>query len=124
MPPAPISFTLDLEDHRPNETAELRYPTVMRAVLDWLDERSVRGTVFVVGEVAEAQPDLVREVAARGHEIALHCWRHVPLTALDPDTFRHETSKAKALLEELSGSSVCGYRAPTLSLLPATACAV
>ena len=41
----------------------------------------MRGTFFVVGEVAERAPELVREVAAPGHEVGLHGWRHVPLTA-------------------------------------------
>src|SRR5262249_6414345 len=120
----PITFTLDLEDHRPSDDAELRYPMVMRRVLDWLEARKVRGTVFVVGEVADAQPDVVRDVARRGHEIALHCWRHVPLTELDPQTCRAETAKAKALLEEVTGQSVLGYRAPTFSLVPSTVWAV
>lgn len=119
-----ITFTLDLEDHRPDDSAELRYPDVMRRVLDWLDDRSIRGTVFVVGEVAQAQPDLVREIASRGHEIALHCWRHVPLTELSPAVFRDETSRAKAMLEELSEEPVAGYRAPTFSLVPSTVWAV
>ncbi|MBI2705402.1 MAG: polysaccharide deacetylase family protein [Actinobacteria bacterium] len=119
-----ITFTLDLEDHRPDGSAELRYPTVMRRVLDWLDERSIRGTVFVVGEVAEAQPDLVRDIADRGHEIALHCWRHVPLTELSPAVFRDETTRAKAMLEDLSSAPVAGYRAPTFSLVPSTAWAI
>ena len=124
MTTAPVTFTLDLEDHRPDEHAELRYPAVMREVLDWLDDRSIRGTVFVVGEVAESQPDLVCEVATRGHEVALHCWRHVPLTELDPGTFRDETAKAKALLEDLTGTAVGGYRAPTFSLVPSSVWAV
>jgi peptidoglycan-N-acetylglucosamine deacetylase len=115
-----VTFTLDLEDHRPDEHAELRYPKIMVPILDWLDRLSVTGTVFVVGEVAEASPDLVREVASRGHEIALHCWRHTPLTELDRATFREETAKAKDLLEGLSGEAVVGYRAPTFSLVPST----
>lgn len=120
----PITFTLDLEDHRPSDAAELRYPAAARQVLEFLDERNITGTFFVVGAVAEAQPDLVREIAAAGHELALHGWRHVPLTDLDPATFRAETAKGKALLEDLTGQEVVGYRAPTFSLTPRTVWAV
>lgn len=113
-----VTFTLDLEDHRPSPDAEERYPTLTRGVLDFLDARSVRGTFFVVGETATAHPDLVREVAARGHEIGLHGWRHEPLTELDPEEFRRETTRGKAVLEDLAGAPVVGFRAPTFSLVP------
>lgn len=116
----PITFTLDLEDHQPDEHAEVRYPRVCREVLDFLDERNVRGTFFVVGTVARDEPDLVREIAARGHELALHGWRHVPLTELDPVSLRAEAAEGKARLEALGGAAVVGYRAPTFSLVPAT----
>ncbi len=121
---APLTFTLDLEDHRPDDSHPLRYPTVMRQVLDLLESRNVTGTIFVVGEVAQAEPELVKEVAARGHEIGLHSWRHVPVTELDPERFRAETAKGKALLEDLTGLPVDGFRAPTFSLVPSSLWAV
>lgn len=121
---APITFSLDLEDHRPDESAELRFPQITRRVLDFLDERNIVGTFFVVGQVAETEPDLVREVAARGHELGLHAYRHVPLTELDPDRFREETARGKAAIEDLTGDEVVGFRAPTYSLVPASIWAV
>jgi polysaccharide deacetylase family protein (PEP-CTERM system associated) len=118
---APVTFTLDLEDHRPDGSAEFRVPAVTRRVLAFLRDRRITGTFFVVGELAEQAPDLVREIASDGHEIALHAWRHVPLTELDPDQFRRETAKGMALLEDLSGAKVEGFRAPTFSLVPDSA---
>jgi peptidoglycan-N-acetylglucosamine deacetylase len=117
-PAEPVTFTLDLEDHRPSHAHEVRYPRVTREVLDFLDAREVRGTFFVVGEVADAQPDLVREVAARGHEVGLHGWRHVPLTDLDEAQLRRDVARGKSLLEELAGRPVVGFRAPIFSLVP------
>jgi len=119
-----ITFTLDLEDHRPSTAVAERYPELTRRVLGFLDERAVRGTFFVVGEVAEAHPELVREIAGRGHELALHGWRHVPLTELDPDRLREEVRRGKDLLEQLCGASVEGFRAPTFSLVPSSRWAV
>ena len=119
-----VTFTLDLEDHRPSPDAPVRYPALTREVLDFLDARDVRGTFFVVGETAEASPDLVREVAARGHEVGLHGWRHQPLTELDPDAFGADVARGKALLEDLTGEPVVGFRAPTFSLVPESRWAV
>jgi polysaccharide deacetylase family protein (PEP-CTERM system associated) len=119
-----VTFTLDLEDHRPSTDAPERYPALTREVLDFLDAREVRGTFFVVGETAEAHPELVREVAARGHEVGLHGWRHQPLTELMPDELRADVTRGKALLEELTDGPVCGFRAPTFSLVPESRWAV
>jgi polysaccharide deacetylase family protein (PEP-CTERM system associated) len=119
-----VTFTLDLEDHRPSPDAPERYPALTREVLDFLDARAVHGTFFVVGETAAAHPELVREVADRGHEVGLHGWRHQPLTELDPDGFRDDVTRGKALLEELAGAPVRGFRAPTFSLVPESRWAV
>jgi polysaccharide deacetylase family protein (PEP-CTERM system associated) len=124
MPSAGITFTLDLEDHRPNESSEFRVPAVTRRVLGSFEHLRVTGTVFAVGEVAEQVPELVRDIAAAGHELALHAWRHTPLPELSPEQFRQETAKGKALLEDLVQQPVSGYRAPIFSLTPASAWAV
>src|SRR5690606_293026 len=97
------------------------YPDITRELLDWLDERSIRATVFVVGEVAVADPGLVREVAARGHELGLHNWTHVTLPRQTPEGFRDGVRRGKAVVEDLTGHEVLGFRAPTGSLVPASA---
>ena len=117
---AAITFTLDLEDHRPDEQAELRYPSVTRSILEHLAARDITGTFFVVGVVAEAEPDLVRDIAAAGHEVALHGWRHIPLVDHTPDSMRDDITRGKAFLEDLTGGPVVGYRAPTFSLVEST----
>ena len=119
-----ITFTLDLEDHRPVREGAERYPAITRTVLEFLAERSVRGTFFVTGEIAENSPDLVRDVAEHGHELAFHGFHHVPFTQLEPDQLREEAKRAKALLEDLGGHEVLGFRAPTFSLVPESRWAV
>ena len=96
MTPPAITFTLDLEDHRPDDRAELRFPAMSRRILDHLSDRGVRATVFIVGEIGRSHPELVSEVAAGGHEIGLHAWRHVPLTHVDPATFRDSVRRFMA----------------------------
>jgi polysaccharide deacetylase family protein (PEP-CTERM system associated) len=122
---APLTFSLDVEDHRPPDaTWPARFPDYTRRVLAFLADRGIRGTFFVVGEVGADHPDLVRDIVAGGHEVALHSWRHVALTEVDPDTFRTEVVRGKAVLEDVSGQPVVGYRAPTASLVPSTSWAV
>jgi len=123
--PKPITFTFDIEDHRPSGDAwPARYPELTRRVLDWMDAREITATVFVVGELALEHPDLIREVAARGHEIGLHNWQHIQLTVQQPEDFRAGVRRGKALLEDVTGTEVIGFRAPTGSLVPQTAWAI
>ena len=116
-----ITFTLDLEDHRPGEHAELRYPAVTDQLLDDLEQWGVIGTVFVVGDVVRDQPDLVARVAARGHEIGLHGATHTPLPDVGPDTFRTVTAEATDRLAQTIQAPVSGFRAPIFSLVPESA---
>jgi polysaccharide deacetylase family protein (PEP-CTERM system associated) len=121
----PVTFTLDLEDVRTSADQPDRVPAVTTRVLDRMAQRGVRGTVFVVGELARAHPDLVRRAHADGHEIGLHAHRHVGLDKMGgPDAFARDTAAAKAELEDLVGTPVVGYRAPIMSLVPATSWAV
>jgi peptidoglycan-N-acetylglucosamine deacetylase len=118
--PRPLTFTFDVEDHRPDEQSELRMLDACREVLAFCAERGVVGTVFVVGEVVRDHPGLVREIAAQGHELGLHGWRHTPIPELTPDVFREETRRGRELLAEVSGQEVSGFRAPTFSLVKTT----
>jgi peptidoglycan-N-acetylglucosamine deacetylase len=122
-PAAPITFTLDVEDYSP-AGMPARANTVIPRVLELLAQQSAHGTFFVVGQFAEAEPAVVKTIAAAGHEVALHAYRHVPLTQLSPDTFRTETARGKAFLEDLCGQPVVGFRAPTFSLVPESRWAV
>lgn len=114
-------FTLDLEDHRPDERAEVRFPALVESICDALDAAGVRGTVFVVGELVTSHPEVVASVAARGHEIGLHGARHVPLPEVGPRRFAAETAEARDRLEQAAGAPCRGYRAPIFSLVPDSA---
>jgi polysaccharide deacetylase family protein (PEP-CTERM system associated) len=113
---AGITFTLDLE----SSGDQRRHVAITRRLIDRLAELGVRGTAFVVGEDAQEDPELVRAVAAAGHEIGLHGWNHAALTTLDPATLRGDLARGKGLLEDLSGGDVVGFRAPMFSLVPAS----
>jgi polysaccharide deacetylase family protein (PEP-CTERM system associated) len=111
-----LTFTLDLEDHRPNASHAKRYPDITRAILEFLEVRGIEATVFVLGRLAREDPALIREIAQAGHEIAFHSFAHVHLTEETPERFERETADNKEFLEDLIGRPVIGYRAPAFSL--------
>ena len=76
----------------------------------------VRATFFVLGWVAERCPDLIRRIAAAGHEIASHGYGHDLLDSLSPSEFRADVEQSKGMLEEITGVEVRGYRAPSFSI--------
>lgn len=89
----------------------------MRQLLDMLEQAGARGTFFVLGWVAHHQPEAVREITAAGHEVASHGWGHERVTTLSREEFRASVRDSKAALEDLSGSPVFGYRAPSFSII-------
>lgn len=97
---------------------ESRVCTNTTRLLDLFDEFKVRSTFFILGWVAERHPALVREIAARGHEIASHGYAHRLIYDQTPTAFRDDVRRAKHLLEDASGHVVNGYRAPSYSVTP------
>ncbi len=87
-----------------------------RRLLDLFDQHGVRATFFVLGWVAERQPQLVQEIAQRGHEVAAHSYWHRLVFEMSPEEFRQDLKRVHNLLEDLIGSPVIGYRAPTYSI--------
>ncbi|ODT44232.1 MAG: hypothetical protein ABS70_06010 [Nitrospira sp. SCN 59-13] len=73
-------------------------------------------TLFTTGQVARDQPDLVRAMAAQGHEIACHSDQHENVYTLDRAGFLHNLRRAKDALETAGGQPVIGYRAPNFSI--------
>jgi polysaccharide deacetylase family protein (PEP-CTERM system associated) len=85
-------------------------------ILDLFDEHHAKATFFVLGWVAERHVSLVRQIRARGHEIACHSYLHQSLYKLSLQQLRDDTSKAKHILEDITGEKVSGYRAPSFSI--------
>jgi len=97
-----------------------RVETNTQRILELFAEHEVHATFFVLGWVAERYPGLVREIADAGHEVASHGFSHVRVTQQQPHEFRSDISKTKALLEDISGTEVCGYRAASYSIVKDT----
>ena len=97
---------------------ELRVEKNTNELLDLLDSFStpIQATFFILGWVAERYPDLVREIQKRGHEVASHGFDHHLCYNQSPDDLRDDLLRSKELLEDLTGSQVAGYRAPSFSI--------
>jgi len=87
-----------------------------RRLLDLFDRHNVKVTHFVLGWVAERYPGLIREIDARGHEVASHGYSHQLVYNQTPEIFRKETTKSKAILEDTLSKRVTGYRAASYSI--------
>lgn len=85
-------------------------------VLDLLAEHGVQATFFVLGCLAQGYPSLVRRIVSDGHELASHGFDHVRVTQLSRDAFRDDVARTKAILEDIGGIAVRGYRAPSYSI--------
>jgi len=96
---------------------ESRVAANTRRLLDLFDESGVKGTFFTLGWIAAHHGELVREIAARGHEIASHGYNHQLIYMLTPRQFREDVHAAKAALEDASGQPVIGFRAPSFSIV-------
>jgi polysaccharide deacetylase family protein (PEP-CTERM system associated) len=90
-------------------------------LLALLEEGGARATCFVLGEIAECFPQLIQRIASGGHELGVHGWHHHRLHELTRDAFRGYIVRAKALVEDITGTPVLGYRAVAMSLTRETA---
>lgn len=98
------------------DSMESRVAANTDRLLAIFDEFGVRATFFVLGWVGRRHPQLVRRIAAAGHEIASHGYAHRLVYDQTPAAFRADVRRAKTVLEQLCGRRVAGYRAPSYSI--------
>ncbi|MEW8324167.1 MAG: XrtA system polysaccharide deacetylase [Candidatus Thiodiazotropha taylori] len=85
-------------------------------ILKIFDDNSIKGTFFVLGWVAERNHKLITEISELGHEVACHGYSHDLVYNQTPDKFLEETRKSKAILEDIIGKPIKGYRAASYSI--------
>jgi polysaccharide deacetylase family protein (PEP-CTERM system associated) len=101
-----------------------RLEAAVERILQLLADHEAGATFFVLGWVARHERAVVEKIARAGHEVASHGMTHAMLHRLTPDEFGRELADSKAILEDISGRPVIGYRAPTFSITRATAWAI
>ena len=85
-------------------------------ILELLTETGVHATFFTLGWIAERYPQMVGRIVSCGHEVASHGYAHDRANALTPEAFFADVALAKAVLEDIAGTAVQGYRAPSFSI--------
>lgn len=95
---------------------ECRLPLATERALDLCDSLGATATWFCLGDQARRHPELLRRIVARGHRLGLHGLTHRRVFELDRAGFRTSIREGRALIEDLSGQPVRGYRAPEWSL--------
>ena len=95
---------------------ELRVGDNVARILDLFDEAGVKATFFTLGWVAERNRAAMQSIVNRGHELASHGYDHTRVFTLTRNQFSADIAKARAILEDASGTAVTGYRAPSFSI--------
>lgn len=122
------ALTIDVEDyfqvsalapHFPREqwdSVPCRVERNVELILGLLEECGAQATFFTLGWVAERYPQLIRRIADAGHEVASHGYGHERASAQTPEQFGADIRLARAVLEDITGRAVVGYRAPSFSI--------
>ena len=122
------ALTIDVEDYfqvsafAPHidraewDQRECRVERNVHRILDLLDRHETKATFFTLGWVAQRYPQLVKQIVARGHELASHGYGHERASDLTEQAFTEDIRSAKAILEDLAGHPILGYRAPSFSI--------
>jgi polysaccharide deacetylase family protein (PEP-CTERM system associated) len=130
-----LSFDVE-EHHRIEAAAHLSCPAGLkqdyadrmerttRELLEKLAKANTLATFFIVGEIAETHPQLVRDIAAAGHEVGSHSYDHTSIRNQNAASFAADLRRSVEALEHVTGIKVVGYRAPTFSIIRKTAWAV
>ncbi|WP_411817676.1 XrtA system polysaccharide deacetylase [Hyphococcus sp. DH-69] len=95
---------------------KLRVGETTRRCLDLFERNDVRATFFTLGWVAERDKSLIREIVDRGHELASHGYDHTKVNQQSREEFAADIKKTKAMLEDIGGIAVRGYRAAGFSI--------
>ncbi len=125
-PPTTLLLSVDFEDWHQLVRRRLGAPGWQQpgpalerqtdALLGLLDELGAKATFFILGMAARAHPALPKEIVARGHEIGCHGDQHLPVHRQTPAEFAEDLKAARETIEELTGCTPRGYRAPAFSI--------
>ena len=78
--------------------------------------RTLSATFFVLCWITRRLPRLIREIAARGHEVASHGCHHGLPTKIPVNRLKAELLNSRLILEDTIGNSVSGFRAPSFAI--------
>lgn len=92
------------------------YDEMLLRILDLLDKHNTKATFFCLGSLVEHFPYVIKEIAARGHEIGCHSLNHRWVNKMTEREFYEDTYAAVSALRDVTGQEVVSYRAPAFSI--------
>ncbi|MCH2192286.1 MAG: DUF3473 domain-containing protein [Gammaproteobacteria bacterium] len=98
------------------DSQQLRVGQNTHRLLDLFAENNVKSTFFTLGWVAKRCPDVIKRIVDEGHELASHGLEHQRATTMSQSQFREDVYASKSILEDVGGTSIKGYRAPSFSV--------
>jgi len=117
------ALAIDTEEWYHSELVEGRRSVVSlvgkatQPILDLLDRYQIKASFFIVGELADQNPDFIKSIFNKGHEIGCHGFTHQPLWKLNENIFREELDHFHSVMERILGKvKIKGFRAPSFSL--------
>jgi polysaccharide deacetylase family protein (PEP-CTERM system associated) len=122
------ALTIDVEDYFQVSAlaahfARARWDTIpcrvernVERLLILLESHRVRATFFTLGWIAQRHPGVVRSIVAGGHELASHGYGHLRASDQTPAELTEDLRSSKSILEDIGGTAVHGYRAPSFSI--------
>ena len=113
-----VSAFEDVIDRKNWNTLESRVQMNTEKILALLSQEGAKATFFVLASVAKRFPDIVRSIVNQGHELASHGTDHRRASHQTRDEFKKDVGDARRILEDISGTNVLGYRAPSFSFTP------
>ncbi|MBP9988701.1 MAG: polysaccharide deacetylase family protein [Ruminococcus sp.] len=115
-------ITMDVEDwyhtYFPEENVD-RSKTLLDGLdvaLDIMDKKNIKGSFFVVGEIADRLADKIRKMDKNGHDIAVHNYVHIRPLSMEKKEYKEQLTESKTKIENILGHKVAGYRAPSFGI--------
>lgn len=80
--------------------------------LECLASYGLKSTFFVVGEQVERSPEMLRRIVAAGHEVGVHCYRHLPYPRRHDTDAADDLLRARTVIEDVGGIRPTLFRPP------------
>ena len=115
-------ITMDVEDwyhtYFPRDDVEKSVTLLdgLDVALNIMDRKSIKGSFFVVGEIAEKLSDKLKVMDLNGHDIAFHNWQHIRPVDISTRDYKEQLQHGRQILESILGHAVSGYRAPSFGI--------
>ena len=111
-----VSAFEDVIDQKNWHNLPLRVEKNTYRLLELFDNYGAKSTFFTLGWVAEKCPNLIKAIVDQGHELASHGLSHKRATEMTREDFVNDVQQSKKILEDVSGTQIIGYRAPSFSI--------